>query len=329
MDMQKLFNALGPLAGIFQEDEITEIMVDAPDQVYVIRQGQIEDVEVCFDPPEALREMIDAVLALAGTSISEGRTTADVRLMDNSRFVAVVPPSAVDGPYVMIRKPFIGGMTWEKLIEYRAVDQSLIDIFDSAITARKSILISGGTSSGKTTLLNLIAGRIPQDQRIVAVERTHDLRIEHPRVIYLEAQSAPEPMEELIEIGSRIFPGWIVVHELKGPETLKALQVLNDGYEGMCNMHADSIQEAFSRLESYCLMANQGLVLTDIKRMLVNGIHLAIQIQRLPNGVRRFVEMVEVEGIESGRYLFQPLTRYHPEEDTYEVVAQPSWAVQG
>ena len=329
MDMQKLLNALGPLAGVFQEDEITEIMVDAPDQVYVIRQGQIEDVEVRFASPEALREMIDAVLALAGTSVSEQETTADVRLADDSRFVAAVPPSAVNGPYVMIRKPFIRGMTWEQLIEYRSVDQNLIDIFDSAIAARKSILISGGTSSGKTTLLNMIAGRIPTDQRIVAVERTHDLRIEHPRVVYLEAQSAPEPMEELIEIGSRMYPGWIVVNELKGPETLMALQVLNDGHEGMGSTHADSVQEAFARLESYCLMANQGLVLTDIKWLLARGIQLAMQLTHLPNGKRRIVELVEVEGVEAGRYLFQPLTRYHPEEDTYEVVAQPSWVGQG
>jgi len=325
MDIQKLLDALGPLAGPYQDEDLTEIMVDAPDQVYTTRHGKIEDLEVQFDSPDALRKMIDAVLALAGISLSEQQTTADIRLADDSRFVAAVPPAAVTGPYVMIRKPFIRGMTWEQLIEYRSVDQNLIDIFDGAISARKSILISGGTNSGKTTLLNMIAGRIPPDQRIVAVEKTHDLRIPHPRVIYLEAQSAPEPMEELIEIGSRMFPGWLIVNELKGPAALKALDILNGGYEGMGSIHADSILEAFARLESYCLMANQGLAMTDIKRLLAGGFQLAIQLNRLPNGKRRIVEIFEVEGLESGRYLFQPLTRYPPEQDAYEVVTQPSW----
>lgn len=325
MDIQKLLAALGPLAGPFQDEDFTEIMVDAPDRVYATRHGQIEDLEVRFDSPEALRAMIDAVLALAGKSLSGQHTTADIRLPDDSRFVAAVPPAAVNGPYVMIRKPFIREMTWEKLIEYRSVDQNLVDIFDSAIAARKSILISGGTASGKTTLLNMIAGRIPTDQRIVAVEKTHDLRIPHPRVIYLEAQSAPEPMKELIEIGSRMFPGWMIINELKGPPTFKALDILNSGYQGMSSIHADSVQEAFARLESYCLMANQGLAVTDIKRLLAGGFQLAIQLNRLPNGKRRIVEMVEVEGLESGRYLFQPLTRYLPDQDVYEVVTQTSW----
>ena len=119
-----------------------------------------------------------------------------------------------------------------------------------------------------------------------------------------------------------------IVNEIKGPEALKALQMLNDGYEGMGSMHADSIQEAFARLESYCLMANQGLAMTDIKFLLARGIQLAIQLNRLPSGKRRIVELVEVEGIESGRYLFQPLTRYLPEKDAYEVVTQPSWVKQ-
>ncbi len=328
MKMQNLLRALGPLAEPFQDEAVDEIMVDAPDQIYVTRHGQIEDLAIVFDSPEALREMVNQVLALAGVSLSEEETTADIRLADDSRFVVAVTPSAVNGPYVMIRKPFIREMTWEKLIEYRSVDENLIAIFDSAIAARKTILISGGTGSGKTTLLNMIAGRIPPEQRIVAVEDTHQLRIQHPRVIYLEAQSAPESMEDLIETGSRMFPGWMIVNELKGQATLKAVEILNDGYEGMGSMHADSVQEAFTRLESYCLMANQGLAMADIKRLLARGIQLAIQINRLPNGKRRLVEMVEVEGIESGRYLFQPLTRYSPEEDSYQVITKPSWVEQ-
>jgi pilus assembly protein CpaF len=326
MDAQKILAALGPLAAPFQDEEIQEIMVDSPGQVYGVIKGQMTDLKVEFDSLEALRTMIDDVLALAGTDVNEKNTTADIRLPDDSRFRVVVPPTAVNGPYVVILKPFIRRMTWEDLLSFGSVDEAATEVFDRALAARKNILISGGTASGKTTLLNLVAGRIPQDERIVAVEDIHYLRIPHQRVIYLEANAAQSSMDELIEMGGRMYPGWLIVNELNGPESLKALELFNAGYTGMGSTHAESPEDALARLESYCLMSNQGLALTDIRRLIAGGFGLVVQLDKLHgSNKRRVIEMSEMQGVESGRYLLQPLVRYDPDGDWFDRIAEPGW----
>lgn len=326
MDTNKLLTALGPLAAPFQDEAVQEIMADAWDRLYVQQDGLLVDLELTFSSPAAFRGMIDEVLALAGTAVSESTTTADIRLPDNSRFRVVVPPTAVEGPYVVINKPFIRGMTWENLLSFGSLDEDAIVIFDSAIQAGASILISGGTSSGKTTLLNMLAGRVPEGKRIVAVEDIHHLKIPHPRAVYLEAQAAQVPMDELIEMGGRMYPGWLVVNEISGPEALKALQLFSTGYSGMGSLHAEDPLDALTRLESYGLMGNQRLTLADIRRLIAGGIQLVVQIQRIPNGKRRVTEMVQVQGLDAGRYLFQPLHRYLPETDSFEaLIPSPSW----
>jgi pilus assembly protein CpaF len=227
---------------------------------------------------------------------------------------------------VVINKAYIKPpMTWEDLISFRAVDENVTAVFDGAIATKKNILISGGMGSGKTTLLNLVAGRVPDELRIVAVQDIHHLRIPRPRVIYLEAQAAQSPMEELIEMGGKMYPGWLIVNELNGPETLKALDLFNSGHTGMSSTHADSVEDALNRLESYCLMSNMGLALSDIKRLVAHGIGLAVQLTRLSNGKRRVIEMSEMQGLENGRYILQPLVRYNPDGDEYEKIANPSW----
>jgi len=325
MNTEKLLAALGPLAAPFQEEAVQEIMIDSPEQVYGMIKGKMTDLDIKFESPAALRTMIDEVLALMGTTISEQAPTADVRLPDDSRFVVAVPPTAVNGPYVVIRKRFSDRLTWEDLLRFGSVDETVIELVDQAISAEKNILISGGTASGKTTVLNLIAARIPQDDRIVAVEDIHFLNINHPRVIYLEANAGQSPMEELIEMGSRMYPGWLIVNELHGPESLKALELFNAGHAGMGSMHAESGEDALTRLESYCLMSNMGLALSDIKRLVAGGIGLLIQVHRLPSGKRRVIEMSEIQGLENGRYLLQPLLRYNPDGDTFDKIAEPAW----
>lgn len=326
MDTKKLLTALGPLAAPFQDDTVQEIMADAWDRLYVQQDGQLVDLNLTFTSPAAYRTMIDEVLKLAGTSVSKSATTADVRLPDNSRFRVVVPPTAVEGPYLVINKPFIRDMTWENLLSFGSLDEDAIAILDSAIQAEASILISGGTASGKTTLLNMLAGRVPEGKRIVAVENIHHLQIPHPRAVYLEAQAAQVPMDKLIEMGGRMYPGWLVVNEISGPEALKAIQLFSTGYSGMGSLHAEDSLDALARLESYCLMANQRLTLADIRRLIASGIQLVVQIQRIPNGKRRVIEIVQVQGLDAGRYLFQPLHRYLPETDNFEtLVLTPTW----
>ena len=237
----------------------------------------------------------------------------------------MIPPTAVNGPYVVIRKRFSDRLTWEDLLRFGSLDETVTELVDQAIAAEKNILISGGTASGKTTFLNLVAARISHDLRIVAVEDIHYLYINHPRAIYLEANAGPSSMEELIEMGGRMYPGWLIVNELNGPESLKTLELLNAGHAGMGSIHANSIEDALTRLESYCLMSNMGLTLTDIKRLVAGGIQLVAQVDRLPRGKRRVIEMSEMQGLENGRYLLQPLVRHNPVQDKFEKIAAPGW----
>jgi pilus assembly protein CpaF len=309
------------------DDTVQEILVDGPSKVYAERSRKLEDLAVSFDSDEAVYALINAVAEAVGAELVEGATTADIRLPDNSRFRVALPPTAVDGPYVVINKPFLGvQLTWEKLIEYGSVNRDVVEIIDSALEADASILISGGTFSGKTTLLNMVAGKLPEDRRIVVVEDIHHLQILRERVIYLEANAANESMGNLIEAASRMLPHCLVVNELNGPEVFTLLQKLNSGYFGMGSMHAETVQDALTRLETMCLMANQGLSLADIRRLVAGGIKLALQLSYLPDGKRKVVEMVEVQGVVDDRYLLQPLMRYNMESRLFEkVVVKPGW----
>ena len=327
MNENKLQQALGPLAEAYLDDTVQEIMVDGPGKVYVERGGQLEDLKITFDSGEALIEMIEAVAAAVGAAVAADAATVDIRLPDNSRFRAVLPPTAVDGPYLTILKPFLGRhLTWEKLLEYGSVSPEVIEIIDSALAAEANILISGGTASGKTTLLNMVTEKLPAGKRIVAVENVHELDIQHPRAVYLEANAAQQPMAELIEAACLMTPHCLVVNDLQGAEAFTMLQKFNSGYFGIGSMHAESAQDALTRLETQCLMANQGLSLVDIRRLVAGGVRLVVQIMYLPDGRRRVVEMVEVQGLHNDRLQLQPLLRFNSTAQVFEqVAARPGW----
>ena len=327
MNEKELIKALGPLASLFQDDSIQEIMVDGPEHVYVQRNGKLDDIEITFDSVASLQKVIDSVLTLAGIEITPQETIADIRLPDTSRFRTVGLPTGVNGPYVVIRKPFLGRhLTWEDLLEFKSVNQDFIDLLQGALDAEVNILVSGGTGSGKTTLLNMIAGRISSEKRLVAVEDIHYLNIEHPRVMYLESKAANTPMEELIEIGSQMMPGWLIISELQGSEVLKMLQKFSSGHSGMGNTHGESIEDTLTRLETMCLMANMNLSLEEIRHLIASSIQLISYSEHLPTGARKTTQVVELQGYENGRYLFQPLIRYNPETDEFENTGvKPSW----
>lgn len=327
MNESDLITALGPLADLYQDDSVQEVIVDGPGQVYIERERQFVDVGMEFDSDEALTHLINSVLALAGVTITSQNPSADIRLPDNSRFLATLPPTAVNGPYLVIRKPFLGKrLTWEDLIEFGSVSQEIIDLVQSALEAGVNILVAGGTASGKTTLLNMILGRVPDGKRIVAVENIHYLDVDHPRSIYLESQAAGVPMQSLIETASRMRPDWLVINELRGPEALTALQIFNSGHSGMASLHAENIADALKRLETMCLSANLGLGMQDIQRMIGSAFQLVIYLEYLPMGKRRVTEMVELGGLENQRYQLQPLVRYHREGDRFESIGvPPTW----
>jgi pilus assembly protein CpaF len=329
MYSQSILTALGPLATLFEDPAVTEIMVDGADRVIYERSGIIEDAAIRFEPPETLRTLVDNVLALAGTTLAPGETIKDIRFPDNrSRALVVLPPTAITGPYLVIRKTIFAQVTWELLFKYGAMNQDTYDLLQAAILARANILVAGGPGSGKTTILNRLAELVPPNERVVIVEASHEFQISHPRAVYLEAHATGMSMNDLLDASTKMRPDRLVISELQGSEALHILEVFNRGHDGgMTTIHSLGIEDTLTRLEALCLMANLGLGLGEIRAMIASALQMIVYQKLLPNGKRRIMEIVELCGIQDERYILQPLMRYNPENDTMELTGvKPSWA---
>ena len=327
MNEKELLTALGPLAPLYSDPAIDEIMVDTPDRVLVERGGKLEDAGIRFDSPEALRAVIDATLALAGVELAQGQTVADGRLTDVARMLVVFPPTALHGPCLIIRKLSTAILTWDQIIEFGAITREALDFLQNAVRAQVNILIAGGPGSGKTTIANRLAESLPADERIVVVERIHEMQICHPRAVFLEAAGPPElTMTELLSTASKMRPDYMAIGELFGPEAMRALELMSRGHSAMTMTDANSPEDALTRLETMCLMANLGLGLGEIRALIASALQLIAVQLRLPDGRRRIVQIVELRGLEDGRYVLQPLFRYDPASDKLERTdARPSW----
>lgn len=328
MNKAEVLTALGPLAPLMEDPAITEILADAPDRVYFERKGQLEDSTVKFDSPEHLRAVIDAVLALDNVALGPGQTAAEIRLPDGSRFLGLIPPTAADGPCLTIRKFFKSGVTVEKLYEWGAMTPEEHALIVSAIQARRNILFAGDTGSGKTTVINLLTGSIPANERVVTVEETLELQPRAQRVVRLAVEnSSGMTFTELINIAARTRPDRLIFGEMRGPEVMRMLQIMSVGHDGaMSTLHATGPEDALARLESFCLMANLGLGLGEIRSLIAATIGLIVFLQRRPNGARKVMQITEVRGLEHDRYVLQPLFRYNPDTNAHEATgAKPGW----
>jgi pilus assembly protein CpaF len=327
-DPRSARTALAPLEPILQDGSVSEIMIDGPDRVLVERKGRIEDTSVKFASAEALRAAIDAALALGGEAFAPGQTVCDARLSDGSRILAVLPPTAPDGPYLVLRKFFTRGMTWERLFEYNSVSREMYDLLNSAIRARRNMLVAGGTGSGKTTVLNLLAESVPAEERVIVVGDRGELPVNHPRRIHLEPnRRAGLSQTDLLLTAAKMRPDRLVCTEFMGAEAIHALQLANTGHDGsLFTIHANSAEDALARLEAMCLMADLGLGLGEIRAMIASAVHVITCQQRLPDGSRKLTQVTEVLGLENDRYVLQPLMRYNPETGQFErTLAKPSW----
>ncbi|MFC1936814.1 ATPase, T2SS/T4P/T4SS family [Chloroflexota bacterium] len=333
MDEKVLLTALGPLAPLYQDNEVMEITVDAYDQVSTEHEGKVTDTEVKFESPEAFRAMIDAVLALDGITLDAEHTTADIRLPGRDRFIVTVPPTAVKGPHLVIRKFARSTLiSWEFLLKIGAVTQELLDFFKDVLQNEINMLVGGGTSSGKTTFTNRLTELIPDDKRLVVTEYNHEMDIRHPRTIYLEARRVPGmTVTDLLDTARNMLPHWLIINDLHGSEALFAMQLFSSGYTGIGTMHANDPQDALARLEVMCLTANSGMGLNEIRTIISTALQLVVVVNRvkMADGKRRrFVTHVaELQGLENNRYILQPLYRFNPETEVIESTGvKPSWA---
>jgi len=320
-------SALEILNPLLEDPEIIEIMIDGPERVFIEKDGKIQDTDIHFNSNDEVRDVIKEVLGMTGVQLEEGKTLYDVRLSDNSRMMAILSPTSIRGHSVVFRKWMTRQITWEKIFEYKSVTPEVRDLIQSAIKAHVSILVAGGTNSGKTTIANRIVELIPDEERVVAVEQVHELQFDHPRSVFLEAEgNVSVEFNDLLTAGSKMRPDWLVIGELHGAETLHAMQIMGNGHTAISTTHATSAEDALARLETLCLMANLGLGLDDIRQVISSALRLILYQERLPNGRRKIVQAVELKGLENGRYVLQPLMRYNPETETFEMTrAIPGW----
>ena len=326
MATKKKQNPFALIAPLLENPEITEIMIDGTERITIEKLGKIEDTGLRFESDEDVKAVVKETLKMAGVGYEEDKTIYDVRIADNSRMLAILSPTSINGHNVTFRKWLKKQITWEMLLEFNAISAKARDLIQSALNAHVSILIAGGTASGKTTFANRVVELIPSDERVVVVEKVHELQFDHPRSIFLEADGAvATPINDLLTASSKMRPDWLVIGELHGSEALHALQIMGNGHSAISTMHATSAENALTRLEAMCLTANLGLGLDDIRQIIASALGLIAYQERLPNG-RKVVQLVELKGLENGRYILQPLMRYDAEQDTFEMTgAKPSW----
>jgi pilus assembly protein CpaF len=292
---------LGPLEDLLADPKVEEVMVNGPDNVYVERAGRIEPGGVRFADEEELRNAIERILAPLGRRIDELSPMVDARLADGSRVNVVIPPLAIDGPALSIRRFGVERPGPGKLVELGTLSPAQLELLQAAVAGRSSVLISGGTGSGKTTLLNALSSFIAPSERVVTIEDAAELRLQQPHVVRLESRPASVEgrgevtVRDLLRNALRMRPDRIVIGEVRGAEALDLLTALNTGHDGaLSTVHANSPVDALARLETLALMAGVGLPHEAIAEQVQRGIDLVVQLERRRDGARRVVEIAEV-----------------------------------
>lgn len=328
VDPQEIANIVGLLDPLLADESIWEIMIDGHERVLVERQGRVEQVESPFASAGQLQTLIDRLFGLYGITLDKTNPVGYLHLPDHSQVTAVVPPNAVEGPYLVLRRIRWPRPSWDQLIAWSSVPRQAYDLLKSAIAARTNFLVAGGTGSGKTTLASRIVELCPPEERLVVVERAYEMVIEHPRTVRLEADGpANLSLEQILTAATRMRADRLIVSEIDGPIAAPVLQYFGSGYDGsLANIHATSVQDAINRLESFCLMANLGLGLAEIRQLIASSIQLITMQERMPDGSRKLVEIVELRGLEDRRYVLQPLMRYNRESKQFDFTgARPGW----
>ena len=303
---------LGPLEAPLRDPDITEIMVNRPEQIFVERRGRIELTSLAFEDEASLRRVIDRIVSTIGRRVDESEPMCDARLKDGSRVNVVIPPVAIYGPCLTIRKFGREVLTPERIIASGGSSEAILEYLQAAVQTRLNIIVSGGTGSGKTTLLNVLSGFIPPTERIVTCEDAAELRLRQVHVISLESKPANVEgrgqitIRDLVRNALRMRPDRIIVGEVRGGEALDMLQAMNTGHDGsMSTVHANNARDAISRLETLVLLAGTELPSRAIRGQIASAINIVVQTERLRGGSRKIVSIAEVQGIADGEIAMQ------------------------
>ncbi|GAB6897884.1 CpaF family protein [Kineosporia succinea] len=322
----------GPLEPYLRDPEITEIMVNGPDQIYVERRGQIFPVDGRFADEAHLRRTIDKIVGRVGRRVDEASPMVDARLPDGSRVNAIIPPLAVDGSLLTIRKFSTDPFEVDDLIQLGTMSRAVAEVLAACVRGRLNILVSGGTGAGKTTTLNVLSGFIPETERVVTIEDAAELQLRQQHVLRLE--SRPPNIEgkgeisirQLVRNALRMRPDRIIVGEIRDAAALDMLQAMNVGHDGsICTVHANSPRDVLSRVETMVLMAGMDLPVKAIREQVSSALDLIIQQARFPDGTRRVTAVTEVVGMESDVITMQDIFRFDYSGAGDAVVGELRW----
>jgi pilus assembly protein CpaF len=308
---------LGPLEFLMKDPEITDILVNTHKLVYVERHGKLEKTDVRFRDDAHLMQIIERIVSRIGRRIDEASPMVDARLPDGSRVNAIIPPLALDGPILSIRRFGVEPLRMNDLVQLNSLPEQLVEVLRACVRSRLNILISGGTGAGKTTLLNCLSNFIPEEERIVTIEDSAELRLQQEHVVRLETRpaniegSGMVTQRDLLKNALRMRPDRIIVGEVRGVEAVDMMQAMNTGHDGsISTVHANSSRDALSRLETMMGMADVNLPERAMREQVASALQIIIQLSRLSDGSRKLIELSEITGMEGNVITMQLIFQF-------------------
>lgn len=325
--VQQVYSSIrgfGLLDTIINDDNITEVMINGIDDIFIEKSGKLTRLNKAFESDRKLEDIIQKIVGLSGREVNQASPIVDTRLPDGSRVNVVLPPISLSGPVITIRKFSKDPMTIEKLIGYGSITQEIADMLEILVKAKYNIFICGGTGSGKTTFLNALSNFIPKDERIITIEDSAELQIVNvDNIVKLETRNANNAgvgavtIKDLIKSSLRMRPERIVVGEVRGAEALDMLQAMNTGHDGSLSTgHANSTHDMLSRLETMVLQGAAGLPLEAIRQQIASSLDIIVHLSRLRDRSRKTMEIVEVLGYENGEVVLNPLYTFVEDENS-------------
>ncbi len=327
---------LGPLQDLIDNDEISDIMINGPNDVFVEIEGKVHKSPICFVNESQLNTIAKRIASNVGRRVDESQPLCDARLLDGSRVNIVVPPLAIDGTSISIRKFRKQSITLEHLVQFGAMSLEMAKLLSIACHCKCNILISGGTGSGKTTLLNALSGFIGESERIVTIEDAAELQLQKPHIVRLETRNANSEgsgavsARELVINALRMRPDRIIVGECRGGEAFEMLQAMNTGHDGsMSTLHANTPRDAISRTESMVMMATSSLPIVAIRQTIVSAVDLVIQVKRLHDGSRKIMNITEIVTMEGEQVVLEDIFRFNVSESLKDGHVQGDFLTSG